>query len=152
MTNSLNLVDLTPEGAAQLAVLFRASVTRYAANQDEFALLLNAVAQKLELPQIEFNQPKINRLCHLGEKGGNKTLSRYYLQCWVPFLPYDLEELEDIAMGKMEIPSIKKLIFPSLPSELRFLRKKKAQKMFRHSPPPVILVYPSNRHQRKENC
>lgn len=136
MPNNLNLVSLTPQGAAQVAALFRASVAHYAANQDEFALLLNAVAQKLELPQqVEFNQPKINRLCHLGEKGGNKTLSRHYLQCWIPFLPYDLEEMEEIAAGKIDVPSLKDLVFPGLPSELRFLRKKK------YSATPPLRLY-----------
>lgn len=139
-----NLVPLTPEGAAQIAALFRASITHYAANQDEFALLLNAAAQKLNLPQaVDFNQPKINRLCHLGEKGGNKTLPRHYLQCWACFLPFDIEELEDIACGQMEIGSIKKLIFPALPPELRFLRKKKQAPRHHYPLPPVILIYPT---------
>lgn len=141
---SNNLVPLTHEGAAQMAVLFRASIAHYAANQDEFAILLNAVAQKLELPHsINFNQPKINRLCHLGEENGNKTLPRHYLQCWEPFLPFDMEELEEIAAGEMELPPVKRLVFPQLPSELRFFRKKKALSRENRSIfPPVILIYP----------
>lgn len=139
-----HLVPLTPEGAAAIAALFRASVAHYAANQDEFSILLNAAAQNLDLPKsVKFNQPKINRLCHLGEEGGNKTLSRCYLRCWEQFLPYDLDELEDIACGKIELPSIRELVFPSLPPELRFLRKKK-QLSRKYPFPPVILVYPAS--------
>lgn len=139
---SIHLVPLTPEGAAAIAGLFQSSVSHYAATQDEFSTLLNAVAQNLDLPKsVRFNQPKVNRLCHLGEEGGNKTLSRCYLQCWEQFLPYDLDELEDIAAGQIQVPAIRELVFPSLPPELRFLRKKKQP--LRYPFPPVILVYPA---------
>jgi hypothetical protein len=140
-----NLVPLTSEGARRIATLFRAAIPHYAANQDEFAALLNAVAQKLDFPQaVKFNQPKINRLCHLGEENGQKTLSRHYLQCWEPFLPFSMEELEEIAAGEREIPSVKHLVFPNLPSELRFLGKKKFlhKEYYRAVLPPVILIYP----------